>query len=372
MPEPLSILQVCSASQATYGAVQSLMTLARAQRAAGHRVEFLTFKGKRFGAQVRDEGFAVHEVRVRAKVDPVAIAKMRRVMRRGRFDVVHTHLSTSSVNGCLAAKAARVPSVATVHGMSGKLSFAAADHLIAVSEQVKAHLVDQGVRGEKVSVVYNGLDLDLPDFDRAEARRRVGIAGDGPVLGTVARVTAAKGIDDALHALAEISLHYPNLRYLVVGDGDALPECRDLAKVLGLEGKVKFAGYQKDVATYLAAMDLFLFPSHKEAMGIALVEAMRVGVPIVGTNIGGIPEVVTPDCGILVPDRSPRELASGALTLLGDPARAAQASQAAIRRANQVFSADAMQRSTDAVYHAMLGRPIVLPLPPAIPESVAQ
>jgi len=74
----LKILQVCSASQAIYGAVQSLLVLANAQREAGHIVEFATFKGKEFGSQVRDLGFTVHEVRVRAKIDPLAILRMRR------------------------------------------------------------------------------------------------------------------------------------------------------------------------------------------------------------------------------------------------------------------------------------------------------
>src|SRR5262249_34012606 len=139
----LKVLQICSASQAIYGAVQSLMTLAQAQRDSGDTVEFVTFKGKRFGAQVRDQGFATHEIRVRAKIDPLAILAMRSLIKRGKFDIVHTHLSTSSVNGCLAARAAQVPSVATVHGMSGKMSFAAATQMIAVSEEIKRHLVGQ-------------------------------------------------------------------------------------------------------------------------------------------------------------------------------------------------------------------------------------
>ena len=85
----LRVLQVCSAREAVYGAAISLLTLARAQRSAGHRVEFGTFKGKRFGTQVRAQGFAAHEFAVRLKIDPVAIAQMARTIRQGRFDVVH-------------------------------------------------------------------------------------------------------------------------------------------------------------------------------------------------------------------------------------------------------------------------------------------
>ena len=351
----LSILQICSASQAVYGAVQSLMTLARTQREAGHRVEFLTFLGKRFGSQVREDGFTVHEVKVGAKIDPRAILRMRRVIRDGRFDVVHTHLSTSSVNGCLAARLARVPAIATVHGMSGRLSFFAADHLIAVSQEVKRHLVRQGVREEKISVVHNGLPSDFQLADRRTARRDLGFGDADLVVGTVSRVTALKGVEDALQAVAGLRAEFPDLRYLVVGDGDGLETCRSLAATLEIQDRVVFAGYQQDVGAFLPAMDLFLFPTHKEAMGIALVEAMAAGLPCVATDVGGIPEVVTAETGRLVPSKDPAALQRETAALLRDPALRARMSQAALDRCNASFSAAAMERQTDWVYREVLG-----------------
>jgi glycosyltransferase involved in cell wall biosynthesis len=365
----LRILQICSASQMVYGAAHGLMTLAKAQRASGKHVEFVTFKGKKFGEQVRRDGFKVHEVRVRAKIDPVAIFQMRRIIKDGGFDLVHTHLSTSSVNGCLAARVAKTPSVATVHGMSGKLSFSAAHHLIGVSEQVKAHLVGQGVPSEKVSVVYNGFEPQ-PETPKSTARRMLEIPADATVIGTVARVTALKGIDDALKAFAGLLATFPNLVYLVVGDGDALPSCKALAADLGIADKVIFAGYQSDVSLYLSAMDLFLFPSLKEAMGIALVEAMAVGLPTVATNVGGIPEVLSSDCGLMVEPRSPEALASATARMLSETGLAQKIGAAARYRANEVFSPIAMERSTDWVYRDLLG--LGLPVPAEQTPSLRQ
>jgi len=344
----LKILQVCSASQAIYGAVQSLLVLARAQRAAGHTVEFLTFKGKQFGDQVREEGFVVHEVAVRTKIDPLAILRMRRVMKLGKFDIVHTHLSTSSVNGCLAARAAGLPSVATVHGMSSKISFAAATHMISVSNEIKRHLVSQGAKPETISVVYNGYGLiDEPQLDRLER-------DPFPVLGTVARVTPLKGIEDAIRALAVLKPEFPDASYLVVGDGNGLEPCRTLATGLGLADSVHFVGYRKDIENYLARMDLFVFPSLKEGMGIALVEAMAQGLATVATNIGGIPEVITPECGILVPPHDPAELALQISKLLLDNSKREEMGRCAKRRAQAVFSVAAMEKGTDNVYRAVL------------------
>jgi len=347
---PLRILQVCSASEAIYGAVQSLMTLARAQRAAGHHVEFVTFKGKVFGSQVRDEGFVTHEVQHRTKIDPLAILHMRRLIKQGRFDVVHTHLSTSSVNGCLAARAAKVPSVATVHGMSGRMSFAAATQMIAVSEEIKRHLVKQGAKADQVSVVYNGFD-----FPNASGRPSIA-RPEFPVVGTVSRVTPLKGIEDALRAVKLLSQEFPSVSYLVVGDGKGLEACQILATELGIADRVQFVGYRKDIETYLSQMDLFLFPSLKEGMGLALVEAMAMGLATVATNVGGIPEVIKPECGILVPPQSPEELAESAGVLLRDHERRAKMESAAIERAGTVFSVDSMLRETLKVYRGLLTR----------------
>ena len=214
MADNLRVLQICSATELIYGAAHSLMTLARAQREAGKTVEFIAFKGKPFAEQVRAEGFEVHEVRVRAKVDIGAVFQMRRIIEEGRFDIVHAHLSTSSVNGGLAARFARVPGIATVHGMSSKWSFGTASHLIGVSNQVKSHLIDQGVPKDRVSVVYNGLEpRETPS--PLGARSLLGIPAEALVAGTVSRITPMKAIDDAIRAVASLKDVFPNLIYQI-------------------------------------------------------------------------------------------------------------------------------------------------------------
>ncbi len=350
----LRILQICSAREAVYGAALSLLTLGEAQRAAGHTVEFATFAGKRFGSQVRARGFANREFRVRLKLDLVAAIQMARHIKREKYDVIHTHLSTSSVNGGLAARIAKVPSVSTVHGMSGKLSFTFSDHMIAVSEQVKSHMMAQGILASDVTVVYNGLNLADFHANGDASRMALGLDNVGPVIGTVSRITAMKGIEDGIRAVGILTEHFPNLCYLLVGDGDGLDAARSVTEDLGLVNHVRFVGYQSDIRPYLAAMDLFLFPSHQEAMGIALVEAMALGLPTVATRVGGIPEVVTPDVGILRPAYDVRALAQGCMELLQDSSRRIEMSSKARVRARKLFSAEAMEASTELVYRALI------------------
>ncbi|CAN5494879.1 glycosyltransferase family 4 protein [soil metagenome] len=371
MPTKLRILQVCSAREPVYGAVHSLMTLSRAQRTAGHRVEFITFKGKgkEFTTHVRGQGFQAHEIKVRTKIDPLAIVRMARVIREGRFHVVHTHLSTSSVNGTLAARLAGVPCVSTVHGLSGRLSFAASDCLIAVSEEVKSHMMAQKISADRIHVVHNGLELDSFAANTDLARVRLGFEQLGPILGTVARVTSLKGIEDGIRVAANLCAEFPGLRYLVVGDGDAMPACRALVEELDMREVVHFAGYQKEVADFLAAMDLFLFPSHKEAMGIALVEAMAAGLPVVATRVGGIPEVVTPETGVLRPAQDVASLTEAVRDLLYDSARRVELGANARARAFGVFSSTAMADRTEAVYRKLLGQQPHIRRKPARPET---
>jgi glycosyltransferase involved in cell wall biosynthesis len=154
---------------------------------------------------------------------------------------------------------------------------------------------------------------------------------------------------------------------MVVGDGDGLEACRALARELGIGDQVRFEGYKTNVPLYLAAMDLFLFPSHKEAMGIALVEAMALSLPCIAANVDGIPEVLTESSGVLVPVREPEAIASQARKLLASPPRMSAMGQAARSRVEEVFSAAAMERNTERVYLRLLGTPQTLGTEEALP-----
>ncbi|MER3496005.1 MAG: hypothetical protein C4320_03865 [Armatimonadota bacterium] len=277
---------------------------------------------------------------------------MARYFRARRFDVVHTHLSTSSVNGCFAARLARVPCVATVHGMSGKLSFLAANRLIAVSNGVRDHLVAQGIDGRKIRVIYNGLEGPGVRPDPVKAREVFGFDPSETVIGTVARAVTVKGYEDLLKAFALIPVKLPLARFLCVGDGEELADFQAQAHALGLGKRIVWTGYRADVWPALAAMDLFLFASHKEAMGIAVVEAMLAGLPVVSTNVGGLAEVLL-GAGVLVPPHSPEALAEGALNLLEAPARMEKMRKNGCHRAETVFSVPAMRDATLQVYEEL-------------------
>ena len=333
------------------------MTLATELKAQSQNVEFITFKGRGFGDHVRSVGFQSTDVKVRLKIDPLAIAQIARHIRRNKVEIVHAHLSTSTVNACLAARLARVPGLATVHGMSGKLSFVPCTHLIAVSAEVRQHLVNQGVHESKISIVPNGLQFKgLAPEARAQARRSIGLPDDVPVLGTTARLTPLKGVDYALSAFARVLQDFPNAHYIVFGEGDQRAELQELATSLGVSSQVHWMGYRHDVPELLPALDVFVFPTLREAMGIAVVEAMAAGIPTVANAIGGIPEVVVPETGFLVPPADPVAMADQITLLLRDGPLRQTMGEAAMARARTEYSAQRMAARTLGVYAACLAR----------------
>jgi len=326
-----------------------MMTLGRELRDLGHSVRFLGFSGRGLADDVRKEGFEAFTVRVRSKIDPFAIVRIARHVRDSGSDIVHTHLSTSSINGCLAARLARRPAVATVHGLSGKLSFAWADHLIAVSNVVRNHLIDQGVRPEKVSVVHNGI-RPIDGRPWVEARHELGLAEGEFAIGTVARLTPLKGIHHAIHAMPRVLADRPNAILLVFGDGDERATYEALCRSLGIESRVRFFGYRADVRSLLPGLDAFVFPSLREAMGIAVVEAMMAGLPVAATDVGGLPEVVRPGAGLLFSPGNPHEIADALLKLIAEPRHRQTLAATGQALAESEFTARQMALRTLGVY----------------------
>jgi glycosyltransferase involved in cell wall biosynthesis len=198
--------------------------------------------------------------------------------------------------------------------------------------------------------VYNGVDVPPGVMSKQEAREAFNLPTDATVFGTVARLTPMKGIDTGLEAFKILAEKVPNSHYVLVGSGDGEPTYRKWVADSNLQDRVHFLGYQSNVFNPLAAMDLFLFPSLKEAMGISVVEALAMGLPVVSTNVGGLPEVITQEVGSLVKPNDSRAMAEQALNALTQPSLG----PAAKLRAETQFSVEAMRHGTCEVYRALL------------------
>jgi glycosyltransferase involved in cell wall biosynthesis len=302
-----------------------------------------------------------------------AVGEILGIIRAGRFDLVHTHTSKAGFLGRLAARMARVPAVVhtphghVFYGYYGPLVtrlFAAAerwaawrtDRLVALTvREVDDHLALGIGRPEQFRVIHSGIDFAAFDADPTPGRQvrvELGIPAEALVVGTLGRLTAVKGQDCLVAALASLAL--PQLWLLLVGDGEERSALAAQAQALGVADRVVFAGWRQDVHRVLRAMDLFALPSLNEGMGRALVEAMYTGLPVVATAVGGVPELIVPgSTGLLVPPRAAADLAAAIRSLVADPEARARLGQQA-RACAAGYSAAGMVAAIEAMYDELI------------------
>ncbi|MFI5329960.1 MAG: glycosyltransferase [Desulfobaccales bacterium] len=290
------------------------------------------------------------------------------VLVRYRIEIIHTNSYVPGNYARLAAALLRVPVIIDHwHGFShfnrkrrficrwlGRVT----DLSLAVSRGVRDYIIAQGALDPaKVRVVPNGVDLARlrPRRPRAEVHRELGLASGTRLVGLVARLDHwGKGHREFFTALAALPDRYP-VEALIIGGGRREVEMRRLAAELGLAGRVHFLGQRDDIPDLLAALDIFVLPSHSEGVSLALLEAMAVGLPVIASAVGGLPEVVTDgENGLLIPPQDPEALAMALERLLEDPAGAKQLGENARHHVETHYSLERLGREINGIYEELI------------------
>lgn len=300
----------------------------------------------------------------RPRADLGVCRELGRFLHETRPVLLHAHgIKAALVGGITARFMVRTALLVTMHNFpadavaAGPLLAPAWRFLcgpptrfIAVSRALSETLCRWGVDPSRISVIPNG--IDAARFGTAAQRRR--LAGRRAVVGTVARLAPQKGVAVFLKAAAELAARFPTLFFRVVGEGPERPALEALATKLGLDGRVEFRGFRKDLPAELGAMDVFVLPSLTEGLSIALLEAAAAACPVVVSRCGGLPEIITDGVtGLLVPPGDPHALAGGVAKLLHRPAEARRMATAAVSKVQQKFSRAAMLRRTGLLYQEM-------------------
>ncbi|MEJ2679180.1 MAG: N-acetyl-alpha-D-glucosaminyl L-malate synthase BshA, partial [Gemmatimonadota bacterium] len=234
-----------------------------------------------------------------------------------------------------------------------RFSIQKSDGLTAVSEYLRRETVDRfDVPPERIRVIPNFVDLEEYRPDREPCHRSQFARPDEKILMHISNFRPVKRVDDAVRVFARVARELP-ARLLLVGDGPDRGRAQETATEEGVADRVLFLGKQESVAELLACADLFLLPSRLEAFGLVALEAMACGVPVVGTRVGGVPEVVSPDAGHLAPVGAIEEMASAAVELLSDEDRFQAARQAARANARR-FDAKVIVAQYEAYYQQVL------------------
>ncbi|MBI3637244.1 MAG: glycosyltransferase [Candidatus Rokubacteria bacterium] len=303
-----------------------------------------------------------------------ALAALTRLMRRARPAIVHTHTSKAGFIGRLAARLARVPAV--IHQPHGhifygyydpgrtrifvaleRLAARWCDRIVTLTERgTEEHLALRIGRREQYVAVPSGVPTDAIRAaapPRGPARRALGLAADAFVVIGVGRLVSVKGFDILVAALPRLRAAVPAARVLLVGDGPERAALTAQAERLGVADALQFAGAHDDVTPFLAAADVLGAPSRNEGMGRVLIEAMALGVPVVGAAVGGIPSVIGDGAGgRLVPADDPVAFARALSDLGEDACLRAKLGEAARARA-EAFSTTVAARRMRDVYDGL-------------------
>jgi glycosyltransferase involved in cell wall biosynthesis len=285
---------------------------------------------------------------------------LRRLLMEEHAGIVHAHsgrahnLATVSALGLDVRKVVtRHVAFAPRHPLVHKLKYSlACDGIIAVSQPVRAALIQADVPSSKIEVIHTGIEIPLEPPDEAgrrAARERFGFPADCVAAGHMGAFTSEKGQDVAIDAVAlcELSLR---IRLALAGEGPLGAEMRKRAASL----PITFLGFVEDRAAFYAALDLFIMPSKSEAWGLAALEAMAYGVPVVASNVGGLAEMIEHGSGgWLVPPGDPQALAEAITLAASERSQLREAGSAARRRA-RLFSAERTAERTEAFYRRLL------------------
>jgi glycosyltransferase involved in cell wall biosynthesis len=251
--------------------------------------------------QIRADGTTVRDLGMRRNTEVKALLRLRSMIAAGRYDVVHTHLYRSQIYARPAARLAGTPVVLTTEHSIGEThierrpmtagvralylgSELFSDATIAVSDVVRERLVRWGVSAKKITVIPNGLETAALAFDpaaRERARAQFGIAPDTYVIGALGRIDENKRVELTVEAAAPMLGE--RCKILVIGRGDHRTVVEATAARLGVSDQVIFGGFQPDTAAMMAAFDLYVACSVQETFGLAVLEAMASGLPVIYT-----------------------------------------------------------------------------------------
>jgi len=350
------------------GVETHVLSLALGMKELGHNVLVISNGGALVPRL--EEGGIEHMVMPVHHKSPVTVneqaRRVRELIERRGIHVVHAHSRVPAWIAHFATRRACAAFIISAHGQYashiGSRVMGWGDHIICVSDIIREHMRARlKADPARMSTVYNGIDMDealahLRDArDPADMRAEFGFPQDAPVVGHIGRLTITKGPRYFLDAVAALAKKRPNVRALVVGDGQLRKELQDRAAELGIDANVIFTGVRTDVYSILNMLDVYVVSSLYEGFPMGCLEAMSGRVPIVATGVGGIPEMLTHEkTALLAESKDTDALAAYMDRLLGDPDLRARLTEAGFETVSRRFSRRRMLQEVLDVYTHVL------------------
>jgi glycosyltransferase involved in cell wall biosynthesis len=346
------------------GQEQYIYRMMLAMRDRGHVLEAVCQPHAQLTQRLRDEGFTVHTTYMDGPVNFVkSMTKINSVLRSGRFDILNTHSRRDTIVAGCAGRLAGTPLIVRTRHLANKvgslLSYTVIPHRVTTaSDFVRRGLIERGVPPSYVATVYPAVDMPPLPGDESTLRTELRLAQNDIVVGCVAVMRAQKGHRNLIDALEPLIRERPNVHLVLVGGGSPIfEEVQAYVAEKGLQKRVHLMGARRDVPNLLAGFDIFALATRKEASGTVFVEAGAAGLPVVGTNVDGVPEMMQDGVsGMLVPLDDTEALTEALKRLIDDPGLRHQMGQAGLKfcRESGNFSLAAMVQRIEACYNRWL------------------
>jgi glycosyltransferase involved in cell wall biosynthesis len=362
----MKILHIIS-SGGMYGAEAVILNMSRTLNRGPHRSMLGVFSNTsnpnhQLHERAIKEGIESHLIFCKGQIDRTTATSIRELAARAGADIVHAHGYKADIYVYLALLRLGIPLVSTCHtwydndflvslyGKADRFVLRKYSRIVAVSDEVKQRLLKAGVRGEKICLVRNG--IDLRPFDDAVPALREDLTPDRKlIVGLIGRLAWEKGIDIFLRAAARVLVEFPGAKFVIVGEGPDKDKLERLVDELNIRESVSMLGRRDDMPAVYASLDVMVSSSRQEGLPMAILEGMASRLPLVATAVGEVPTVVLDgSTGVLVPAEDADLLAAGIVELLRDPEKRTRLGAAARRRIEEEYSAERMTADYLRVY----------------------
>lgn len=346
-------------------------SLARSLKASGDEVTIASSGGELVNDMKR-EGISHIEIPVNTSADIglhtiAAYLKLLPVVNGKPIDIIHAQTRVTEIIAHMLSKKSKAAFVATCHGFFKRRFLRRifpcwGDYTIAISDAVRQHLVcDFKVPKERVGIIYNGIDMErfkrlASARDKLHIKKEYGLT-DHPVVGIISRLSGIKGHRYLIGAFAKALKRIPDIQLLIIGDGRTRYKkgLERQAELLGITQRVKFHCACKDTSIPLSVIDVFCHPSLQEGLGLSILEAMAMEVPVVASDVGGIYTLIKDRSnGLLVPPRDEEALSEAIISILSDKAKASAMAKLSKAAVKEKFTLEAMTKRVSELYKKAL------------------
>jgi len=320
------------------------------------------------GEKAKKARIKTFPIAMRGEADPLACFRIRTLINRFRYDILHSHTSHAHTLAFFSSIGTNVNRLVTRRvdfsifrhsflKLSGIKYRYMADFYIAISHKIKDVLVNDGIPAGRIFVVHSGINPNrFDDAGKDYLIAEFNIKSSEQVVINVAHLAGHKGQRYLVRAIPLVLAKIPMARFFIVGGGELMDKLKTLAVSLGLKKELVFTGFRRDVGAFYQIADLFVMSSVQEGLGTAVLDALALGKPVVAAKSGGIPEIIkNGESGLLVAPADPKALSEGITRMLTDDELANRMARTGKSVVKQKFTIDTMVNRNIDVYRQILG-----------------